>query len=308
MMNHHHRPVGKRKEGVARLEFANWTCLCLLGRIIMINNTSLQKWNRLAQKQLDQQFVNEIINGLQCSPFEAKAILDTVYKVYASYFEASGALKPGQVLFPVVSIETSSSTPLSESKQVSVVLTLDAGEEDLGIRKSLGVTGLRRHRIQRLANEAFQQGGLLTVEDLANRLLNCGQRTLSRDLKALKNENIILPLRSTIKDMGRAVSHRIQIVEQWLQGKEYTEISRSTFHSVLSVKNYVGKFKRVVALAQEGFDVHEISFLVKISSSLVEHYYQVYQEAPIVAHRRRELEAFFKKNLLAPHKSGGSHD
>ena len=65
----------------------------------MINNTSLQKWNRLAQKQLDQQFLNEIITGLQCSPFEANAILDTVYKVYAPYFETSGTLKPGQILF-----------------------------------------------------------------------------------------------------------------------------------------------------------------------------------------------------------------
>jgi len=28
----------------------------------MINNTSVQKWDRLAQKQLDQQFMNDIFN------------------------------------------------------------------------------------------------------------------------------------------------------------------------------------------------------------------------------------------------------
>ena len=56
----------------------------------MINNSSLQKWERLSQKQLDQQFVNEIIHGLQCSPFEAKAVLGSVYKVYHPYFERSG--------------------------------------------------------------------------------------------------------------------------------------------------------------------------------------------------------------------------
>ena len=114
------------------------------------------------------------------------AILDTIYKVYAPYFETSGTLKPGQILLSVVAVDTSSNTPLSESKQVTVVLTLDAAEEDLNIREKLGVTGLRRHRIQRMAHEAFQQGGLLTVEDLAYRLLNCGPRTLSRDLSALK--------------------------------------------------------------------------------------------------------------------------
>jgi hypothetical protein len=76
-----------------------------LGRTIMINNSSLQKWDRLAQKQLDQQFVNEVIHGLQCSPFEAKAVLEAVYKVYGPYFETSGHLKPGQILFQVISID-----------------------------------------------------------------------------------------------------------------------------------------------------------------------------------------------------------
>jgi hypothetical protein len=262
----------------------------------MINNTSLQKWNRLTQKQLDQQFINEIIAGMHCSPFEASAILDTVYKVYAPYFETSGTLKPGQILFSVISAETASNTPLAEGRQVTVVLTMDSGDEDLEIRRTLGVVGLRRHRIQRLTHEAFQQGGLLTVEDLAHRLLNCGQRTLCRDINALKNKHIILPLRSTIKDMGRAISHRSLIVEQWLQGKEYAQISKATFHSIASVKNYVSKFKRVVALASEGFEVYEIAFLVKISASLVEQYYQLYQNASVVPHRSKELESFFKKS------------
>jgi len=298
----------KRKEGVARLEFASIMSLFFLGKIIMINNTALQKWNRLAQKQLDQQFLNEIISGLQCSPFEAAAILDTVYKVYAPYFETSGTLKPGQILLPVVAVETSSNTPLSESKQVTVVLTLDAGDEDLRIREKRGVTGLRRHRLQRMAHEAFQQGGLLTVEDLAYRLLNCGPRTLSRDLSAFKTNHIVLPLRSTIKDMGRAISHRTLIVHQWLQGKEYTQISKSTFHSVPSVKNYVSKFKRVIALAQENFDIYGISFLVKISVPLAEQYYTLYQTATVAPHRQRELESGLKKSLSASPEKGGAHD
>lgn len=273
----------------------------------MIVNTSLQKWNRLAQKQLDQQFINEIINGLQCSPFEAQAILESVYRVYAPYFETSGTLKPGQLLFQVVSIEAAPSTPLSECEQTTVVLTLDAGPEDLEIKQHHGISGLRRHRMQRLTHEAFQQGGLLTVEDLANRLLNCGERTLSRDLSLLRDKNIVLPLRSTIKDMGRAISHRALIIEQWLQGKEYDQIAQVTHHSIPSVQNYVSKFKRIVALAKQDFDIHSISFLVKVSSGLAEQYYQLYDRFPIVPHRKKELESFFKKNEIIRSK-GGSHD
>jgi len=58
---------------------------------IMINNSSLRKWDRLAKKQLNQQFLNEIIQGLNCSSFEASAILETVHKVYAPYFVPKGS-------------------------------------------------------------------------------------------------------------------------------------------------------------------------------------------------------------------------
>ena len=279
----------------------------------MINNSSLRKWDRLAQKQLSQQFVNEIIHGLRCSPFEASAILDTVYKVYKPYFDTSGSLKPGQILFQVVSIENSANTHLKDSKQVTVTLTIDAGEEDLEIRKKYGVSGLRRHRIQRLSHETFQQGGLLTVEDLANRLLNCGERTLCRDLQKLLKKNIILPLRSTVKDMGRSISHRYVIIKEWLKGKEYTDISRSMHHSIPAIKNYVSKFKRAIALTEEGFDVHTISFLVKISAPLVEEYHKLYKTVNIVPHRKEELKSFLKKSLFSSKVSskengGGTND
>ncbi len=275
---------------------------------IMINNSSLRKWERLAKKQLNQQFLNEIIQGLNCSSFEASAILETVHKVYAPYFKTSGALKPGQILFQVVSIENGASIHLENCKQISVTLTLDAGEEDLKIREKEGVIGLRQYRIQRVCEEAFQQGGLLTVEDLANRLFNCGERTISRDLKALKEKNIVLPIRSTIKDMGRAISHRSLIIKEWLKGKEYSEISRDTYHSIYSIRNYVDKFKRVISLAEEGFDVNTIAFLVKISSSLVEEYYKIYSNLEIIPSRKEELKSFLKQKQVEKKEGQYSND
>lgn len=261
----------------------------------MINNTSPGRWDRLSQKQLDTQFSNEIIRGLQCSPFEAGGILEAVYRVYSPLFETSGALKPGQILFQAVCLEASPAAPLSECPQLTVTLTLDGGAEDLEVRREGGVEALRRHRLQRMAVEAFQQGGLLTLEDLAYRLLNCGLRTLSRDLTALRRGGVTLPLRSTVKDMGRSISHREEIVRQWLRGKEYSEAARDTCHSVASVRNYVGKFKRAVALMHEGYDVHTIGFLVKLSPPLVEAYHRLWSESEVAEHRRVEILSFMKK-------------
>jgi len=229
--------------------------------------------------------------------FEAKAIMNAVYEVYHPFFDNTASMKPGQILFEVVSVENGPQRKLSDCKMISVVLTLDGGEEDLEVKRRQGVIGLRRHRLQRIANEAFQQGGVLTVEDIANRLLNCGERTLCRDIKALKEEGIVLPLRSVIKDMGKSITHRSLIVKEWLQGKEYSDIARRTNHSIEAVSNYVDKFKRVVCLAKDNHEITTIAFLVKLSPRLTGELYKLFLETKAVAHRKAELEDLIKKNL-----------
>lgn len=261
----------------------------------MINNSSYFRWDRLNAKSLDQQFINEIIHGLNCSPFEASAVLDTVYRVFGDYFESQQSLKPGQIRLSVTSIEAGNGQRLSEAKQVTVTLTLSDDREDLAIRKKDGVVGLRRHRIQRICQEALNQGGLLTVEDLAYRIFNCGQRTICRDLQYFRDRGILIPLRSTIKDIGRTLSHRVLIIKQWAKGKEYSEISRDTCHSVKAVQNYVDKFKRAIALYHEGYNGAKISFLLRISTELIDQYIDLYHHLDFIAHRGEELENFLKK-------------
>ena len=64
----------------------------------------------------------------------------------------------------VVASSVAPNVPLSEAQQQLVTLTLDSGDEDLKVRKKQGVIALRRQRFERMAIEAFQQGGLMTVE------------------------------------------------------------------------------------------------------------------------------------------------
>lgn len=262
----------------------------------MINNTSLGKWDRLKQKQLDTQFINHLQAGMNCSMFEAKCILNAVYETYQPYFDNSASMQPGQICFQVVSIENPPGQKISDCQMRTVILTLDAGQADMDIRRQDGVIGLRRHRLERICNEAFQQCGLLTLEDIANRLLNCGERTLVRDIAALKQQQIILPLRSTIKDMGRSITHRGQIVRYWLQGMEFSDISLRTHHSMAAVANYVDKFRRVICLAKDNHEIKTIAFLVKISIPLAQQYYDLYRSLDMVEHRRQELDELIKKN------------
>lgn len=262
----------------------------------MINNSSLKIWNRLQSKNIDQQFTNTLIHGLNCSPFEASAVLDTVYKVYKPYFETSEPLRPGQIRLQLVAVEALASQTISESKQVTVTLTLNDEKQDLPIRQQKGVIGLRRHKIQRICQEALDQGGLLTVEDLAYRVFNCGIRTICRDLASFRDQDVFIPLRSTVQDIGRTLSHRLLVIKLWAKGKEYSEIRRETNHSLGAIQNYVDKFKRTISLSKEGYDVNRISFLLKLSSSLVEQYITVYKQLDFIEHREQELKDLFKKN------------
>ena len=251
----------------------------------MINNSSLDVWNCLQSKTLDQQYLKEIIHGLNCSPFEASAVLDTVHKVYGNYFETNNSIKPGQISLQVIAIEAKISQSISNSKLVTVTLTINNDQEDLAIRQKHGITALRRHKIHRISHEAFDQGGLLTVEDLAFRIFNCGTRTVCRDLEYFRKQAISIPLRSTVKDVGRTLSHKLLIIRLWAQGKEYSEIAKSSCHSLNAIQNYIDKFKRTISLSKENYDASQIAFLLKLSVPLVQQYIELYNNIDRITHR-----------------------
>lgn len=271
----------------------------------MINNTNHSRWDRLNAKSLDNMFLNEMLLGLNCSRFEAEAILEKVHELFAPLFDSTQGPKPGQIQMMVVDAIVPPQIPLTKAKQKLVTLTLHAGSEDLETRRTKGIPTLRQKRLCRMSEEAFQQGGILTLEDLAN-IFNCGMRTLVNDLAALREQKIIPALRSTVKDMGRALTHRRLIIQLWMEGQEYTNIAFKTRHSLSAVHNYVDKFKRCQALISSGLDINTTAFLIKISPPLVMEYQKVFQQCKPVQHRKEELENFTKKNSPV-HSEGRIH-
>lgn len=273
----------------------------------MINKTSLTRWRRAASRQLDAQFVNEIIEGLNCSPFEAGVVRDKVHEIYAPLMETTDSLKPGQLRICVVAAGVAPNTSIDRAAQCLVTLTLDAGDTDRAVRRDGGVIALRRHRFMRICEEAFQQGGLLTLEGIAD-LFNCAVRTLVDDLCAVRSQGIVPPLRSTVKDMGRAVTHRRLIVEKWLAGQEYTDIAHSTYHSVHSVANYVDKFKRVATLLTAGFDREAVALIARLSPSLVLAFEELVRNAKPAPHRKEELDTLTKKTQDRSRRRSYGHE
>ena len=245
---------------------------------------------RLDAKSLDNLFRRRIEHGANCSPFVSQAILQTLKEVYPlDSHDTDRQLGLGQIQLLVVAASEPAGKPLEQCQKVTVRLTLDAAQDDHRTRVTYGVEGLRRARILRLTAEARDQGGLLSYEDLAFRLFNCGVRTIVRDVRALRKRGIDVPSRGQQRDIGPGQTHRVQAVRLYLQGLEANEIARRIYHTLSSIENYLTTFARVVILANRGYTDDEIAFVIRRSSPLVAAYRKLHDEFQDKPAARRRL-------------------
>jgi hypothetical protein len=231
---------------------------------------------RLDAKTRDSLFRRRIEQGANCAPFVSQAILNTVKEVFPlDGDDPASQLDLGRVKLLVVAAHEPAGKSLEECQKVPVLLTLDAGADDAEVRAYYGIAALRRARLLRLCVEAREQGGLLSYEDLAYRLFNCGVRTLVRDVAQLRREGLVVPTRGQQQDIGPGQTHRVQAVRLFLEGHEPMEIARRLYHALSSIENYLTAFARVVFLANKGYGDDEIAFVLRRSSALVSAYRQL---------------------------------
>ena len=271
----------------------------------MKGQLAVDQIQRLSVKTLDQVFVARAQEGLGCSLFAAQALTDLVREVYFPWLLQPEAIQAGQLAMTAVSVQEPGHKPLAKCKMVPIVLTLYAGEEDYHYRlqhEPNGVAAVRQRQIERMAYEALDQGALLTAEDFAFRIFNCGLRTISRDLQAMAAQGLVVPLRSQQKDAGRALTHRVQAVELYLKRYTFTQIRQRIRHSLFSIANYVVTFALVMAHTRAGHPVEEIAFLMQISPALVRQYQALYEQYNLPEYQERldEIIATVKARGFRP--------
>ena len=244
--------------------------------------------DRLALKTPEAAFLHVMKEEFNFSPRVSRELLSTAQDMLVGGVP-SAAVRPGQVRVVVASLKAPFGPPLTEMDQVEVTLTVDAGAEDMAVRAREGAEGLRQGRILRLTEEALEQGGVLTQEDLA-RVLSVHRRTIARDVKVLKAAGHVIQTRGFVKGIGRGQTHKVRVIELWLDREGYDKIARWLHHSPQAIKRYVSAFLRIVVLHRQGTPVEEIAFLTRTSERLVQDYVAIYESALEVLHRREKLE------------------
>jgi len=225
------------------------------------------------KKTSEQELFNNLKADYGFSNALARSLVHLLYEhIEANYSNLRG---DSQVIYRAVSVHEGPGKSLDQVRLVPVALTL-SHPDDAAVLRNHGVPGLRKHRLLRLANEAYEQGGLLIQEDLAL-LLTTSIRTIQRDIREMRNQEVIVPTRGTIQDIGPTVTHKTKVIELYLKGYEYTEIEQRTRHTGDAIKRYISGFSKVILLFQQDFTPIQIRELTNLSEKVVHEYLALFE-------------------------------
>lgn len=264
---------------------------------------------RIDIKTLERLFANVITEGTNCSAFESDVIVEKAKEVFAIGDHAEGQiLQPGQMVWTAIDLNEPPGKPLKDCQLRRIILTHMAPKEDAEVRRAYGPAAKRRQQILRMSVEAKDQQALLTQEGLAE-ILDTDVRTIRRDIQALRKDDILVPTRGQIKDIGPGVTHRVKAISLFLQEREPVEIARTIKHSLTAVERYIDTFCRVVYCQRMFRNNLKTALVVGVSMATVNTYLTLHADAcedPAYRERIHEIEqrgsvyykaVDFKKNL-----------
>ncbi len=258
--------------------------------ISLHENRDAQCDARLTLKTQDQTLIRQAMEGAGLTAWEAQVLPRVVDEIYFQ----GGSKRPwkdGQVRYQCVAITAGAGRKLTECPLVPTALSVIDVEKDREVLREQGAVALRQSKLMRIAEEARDQGGVLTQEDLGV-LLCCDERTIRRDIKDLRAKGIHVPTRGYVQDIGPTLTHKAQAIRHWLQGKEPVAVARAINHSLTAVERYLEDFKRVAFLTMKDLDEVAIARAANLSPALVKTYLAMYQEAqatPAYGYRFMEL-------------------
>jgi DNA invertase Pin-like site-specific DNA recombinase len=255
--------------------------------------TSNSELLRQLNKCNEGAFLYELQNSYELSPKLSEQILLSAKE----HLFSNGDLAEGQIEVTLIGWEERSGLQIEAMEKRRVRLTLDAGLEDIQTLKEFGRRILRQNRIQRMCDEALEQQGVLSQEDLA-RHLGCSVRTIKRDIKEVKLRSNQVVTRGVLHNIGRGQTHKVQVINLYLEGNTYSEIKRKTYHSTGSIKRYLESFVKVLlAQRRKIYKQKAISQVSGLSEYLVGQYQQVIREAKKDKLKRATLEDIMGQHL-----------
>ncbi|NOY27467.1 MAG: DUF1670 domain-containing protein [Oligoflexia bacterium] len=226
---------------------------------------------------LRRAFEAHLMRQYRFSPVRAELLLEALDEAQRSRQGLDRAA--GDVVFWAISDSEPAGKARVDCELVATVLPFYEPHSDRVARGS--ASELKVRKAVRLASEARRQGGLLCLPDLCF-LLGMEVRALQR---AIAGSDLFIPTRGAIMDIGRGVTHRVQIVSLYVQGHTETQIVRRTHHTYESVGAYIDDFRRVMLLCDRDLPASHIRKVLGKSLKLVNAYITLYRQLDTDEHQ-----------------------
>ncbi|WP_337873485.1 DUF1670 domain-containing protein [Ignavibacterium sp.] len=237
-----------------------------------------RRYHRIKGKSLKKILVDRFLNhyGFDKGVVTANAIVDDILITVDSYYRYSdnSFIKPGQMVWHAVPVDEfpQRSKSIANTRLKPVVLSFINDQDIAHIAHGFDSKSLRKNRLKRWVDQAFEQGALLSQLDLAV-LLSVNEFTAGnyvREYQSLYGRT--LPTRGNIQQIGSGQTHKKQIISDYLNGYLVPTICQRTNHSKDAVERYIRDFE-VVKLLNSKFDnLNTISLVTRLSKSVVSQY------------------------------------
>lgn len=246
-----------------------------------VTSTPQTRWAKRSLKhQLLYKFLNEY--GYERGPLVAEAIVEDILALIEIVY--TDRLPPRHINWPAVSIENGTNGKSPDIHQlINIRLEMVADQEIalLNDQKLRGQQAAKRafnqHRFARWCQEAYHQGGVLTLFDLSL-LSGLGQGQAGNLLRQYEQEHqITIPIRGTVHDIGPAVSHKAEVIRRYLRGQSPAEIARELNHTQEAVDAYIKDYEVTRKLIQK-FPIKDIPVLSRRSMSLVKEHIKLIRQ------------------------------
>jgi len=230
-------------------------------------------FERVKVKSPEQLLYREFLEDYGLNKIDSKVLVQRVLRFQEENLASQRA--KNQIVRQVVVIGEPAGKKLSECRLIEVNLTIN-DPEDVSIVQKEGLLASREARLHRLCWEAYQQGGTLSQEDLAD-ILVLNISTIKRMIKKLKKKGLYVPTRGNIEDMGPGVSHKARIIELLLKDYTYSQIQVYSGHCAQSIEHYERDFSRVVYFYTNGKSLRDIRVLTNQSEKVIKEYIELYK-------------------------------
>ena len=265
----------------------------------------LKKSRRLKDKNLHQHLLYRFMNnyGYDKGKITAKAIIDDILKLVDDYFLVSSIdddlhhIQYGQLVWMAVPVDEypQRAKPIAKTRMKPVILSFVTDEDIDHIANGFSSAALRKRRIRRWVDEAFDQGALLTQLDLAM-LLGVCDAVVSKYANKIQSEGYLLPTRGNIHDLSGAITHKREIITLYLEDYLTPEIAVKTKHSKEAVDRYIKDYHRVETLWLHGITtLDDISHLSHLSKRVAQQYIDLLP-AKLKSHKEQNLKKIDKKH------------